>query len=172
MGGLDPDAFDLLPTDRLPPADPGVGGSFDGGDPDARAELGRWFANAAVVLSDVCNRNPSAGPLLTWPHHFDMATLITTRQDPDPEKASSVGVGFAPGDESHAEPYFYVTPWPYPDVAELPPLTGGGRWHTEGWVGAVLTSTELVGAGGGDDQERIVRDFLAEAVAASLRLLA
>ena len=82
-----------------------------------------------------------------------------------------MGAGFAPGDESYAEPYFYVTPWPYPDVAELLPLSGGGRWHTEGWVGAVLTSTELVGLGDAAAQRRGAGDFLTEAVEASRHLL-
>jgi hypothetical protein len=170
--GLQADALQILPTGRLPAADPGAGAPFHGGDPAARAELGRWFANAAEALSDVCDRNPGASPVLAWPHHFDMATLITTSEHDDPEKASSVGVGFAPGDDAYAEPYFYVTPWPYPAISDLPPLPGEGGWHTEGWVGAVLSGTELVGVGGGVDQERAARGFLSAAVEAGRTLLA
>lgn len=169
--GLEADALRVLPTDRLPPAEPGAGAPFHGGNPAARAELGRWFANAAEALSDVCDRNPGASPVLTWPHHFDMATLITTREHPDPEQASSVGVGFAPGDDAYPEPYFYVTAWPSPSVSDLPPLSGSGRWHTDGWVGAVLLGGELVDLGGGVEQERAARAFLSAALEAARRVL-
>jgi hypothetical protein len=169
--GLEADALEVLPTGRLPAAEPGTGAPFHGGDPAARAELDRWFTNAVTALSDVCDRNPGSAPVLTWPHHFDMATLITTRDDPDPEKASSVGVGLALGDGSYAEPYFYVTPWPYPAVSDLPQLTGEGHWHTEAWVGAVLPGTDLLAFGDAAEQGRTVRAFLSAAVEASRILL-
>lgn len=48
-----------------------------------------------------------------------------------------------PGDRSYADAYWYVTPWPSPAAPTLPPLDGGGIWHRDDWVGAVLTSTAL-----------------------------
>jgi hypothetical protein len=42
-----------------------------------------------------------------------------------------------PGDEANHEPYYYVTPWPYPKEPPTPSLTRGA-WHTAGWFGAVL----------------------------------
>ena len=49
-----------------------------------------------------------------WPHHFDIATLRTLVQHEDAELAKSVNVGFSFGDGSYAQPYAYVSPWPYP----------------------------------------------------------
>ena len=69
----------------------------------------------------------------------------------------------SPGDGSYAKPYYYVSPWPYPPASRLPALKSPGRWHTEGWVGAVLTSDQFVNE---EDQADIVRSFLDEAVAA------
>ena len=84
----------------------------------------------------------------------------------DPEEARSVGVGMTPGDGGYPEPYFYVTPWPYPNPEVLPRLATGS-WHTEGWTGAVLTGTEALA---GEVEER-TRAFLAEAVEACMATL-
>jgi hypothetical protein len=70
-------------------------------------------------------------PVLCWPHHFDIATLIERGE------GRTIGAGFVPGDAQYPEPYWYVTPWPYPDASTLPPLPLG-FWHRDGWVGAVL----------------------------------
>lgn len=50
------------------------------------------------------------------------------------------------GDGGIDQPYAYVLPWPSPDPASLPTLPLG-RWHTGGWVGAVLTADDVVALG-------------------------
>src|SRR5204863_8996466 len=75
--------------------------------------------------------DPAAGAVLCWPHHFDLATLLTLGS------GKSIGVGFAPGDDGIRESYWYVNLFPYPDPSCLEPLQDG-RWHTGGWTGAVL----------------------------------
>ena len=45
------------------------------------------------------------------------------------ESARTIGVGLSPGDENISEPYFYVTPWPYPPPAKLPKLPEIGAWY-------------------------------------------
>jgi hypothetical protein len=67
----------------------------------------------------------------------------------------------SPGDGSYSQPYFYVSPWPYPDVSTLPPLVLG-HWHTEGWVGAVLTAEEILPK---TDQRISVESFMQRAIA-------
>jgi hypothetical protein len=85
----------------------------------------------------------------------------------DGDEAPSLGLGLSPGDEGIPEPYFYVTPWPPPGPGEpLPDLPAPGRWHREGWTGAVLTGTEVVAAGDGGAQAARASAFLAEAVSA------
>lgn len=81
----------------------------------------------------------------------------------------TIGAGLSPGDGSYDEPYFYVTPWPYPKGKAFPALPAG-HWHTEFWTGAVLTGSELAAAGG--YPKDVVRAFLAAAVEGCEGLLA
>jgi len=136
---------------------------------DQAAELGRYYGNAALLLQAVSVQEAQASPVRVWPHHFDMATLVSL-EPADGEQGRSVGVGFSPGDATYAQPYFYVTPWPYPPTAALPALRVG-RWHTAAWVGAILTASDLLSDRHADQQAR-AQEFLDQAIAASHQLLA
>lgn len=136
-------------------------------NPEQAAELARYYTLANDLLQAVAT-DPQASPVRIWPHHFDMATLISLDEGGG-EEARTVGVGMSPGDDGYPEPYFYVTPWPYPPTDKLPPLPHGS-WHTEGWTGAVLTATDLRAAG--QDVRQTARDFLSAAIEASRGLLA
>jgi hypothetical protein len=127
-----------------------------------------WFSNAHRLLSDYAALD-QASPVRCWPHHMDIATLLTLEAHEDHEKAKTVGLGLTPGDEAIPEPYWYVTPWPYPEVVELPALAGQGQWHTEGWLGALLTASEMTSHG--EQQAAQVKNFLHSALEASKRLL-
>jgi hypothetical protein len=133
------------------------GARFDAGDMHL-AELARYYANAAHVLDEIVRSNPQAGPVRCWPHHFDIATLITLSGHG--EEAHTVGVGLSPGDSGSPEPYYYVTPWPYPDASRLGKLSAG-RWNTVGWTGAVLPASSFAEV---ERQEELVRVFLREAM--------
>ena len=100
-----------------------------------------------------------------------MATLITLREPTEAggEDGQSVGAGLSPGDGGNPLPYWYVTPWPYPDAARLPTLSAG-RWNTDGWVGAQLDARDVF-ALPSDQQAAAVRAFLTEAVQASVDLI-
>lgn len=113
------------------------GGTFEGTTVPARAELGHWFEAADALLEAYGEHEPRASVRRGWPHHFDLATLV------DLGEGRSIGVGLSPGDGSYDEPYFYVTPWPYPESGALPPLRGPGHWHTEGFTAAILTASAL-----------------------------
>ena len=109
-------------------------------------ELSRWFGGPAEVLEEFAGKlaglRPGPGPLLCWPHHFDMATLVRLDAGAG-EMARSVGVGVSPGDEFYAQPYVYVSPWPRLE-GSLPDLPPPGHWHTEGFFGAVATGEEIL----------------------------
>ena len=168
VGGIDAEA--LHRPDRDFPAHPVRNGTpFTGGDPQARVELARWYDNSLLLLSEVAREHGNASPVRTWPHHFDMATLLTLEPAEDPERMRSVGVGMTPGDASWSEPYLYAVPWPIPTSSmALPSLDGGGAWHTEGWVGAVLPCSQLVAAGSDPARQADqARAFLASAVPAA-----
>lgn len=158
----------VLPDHVLPEHPTGSGEPFSFREPAEFEELARWFANADRLLREVKGSNAGASPVVCWPHHFDIATLIALDPGVEAEKARTVGVGMSPGDDTYPEPYFYVTPWPYPEGRPLPDLAGGGRWHVEGWTGAVLNGTRLVGA---SDQAELARAFLGSAVRESMALL-
>ena len=133
-------------------------------------ELARYWSNAAGLLDDTLRSTPSASPVRTWPHHFDIATLIEL---PDAGIGGAtvrrtIGIGQSPGDNSYSEPYWYVGPFPYPSTREFPPVAGGGHWHTEGWLGAVLPASGFVAA---TDQRPQVVSFIDSAVAACRTLL-
>jgi hypothetical protein len=133
-------------------------------------ELSRYWSNAADVIDDTVRATPGASAVRTWPHHFDIATLVAL---PDtgpggPSGRRTIGVGQSPGDDSYAEPYWYVGPYPYPSTREFPPVAGGGHWHTNGWIGAVLPASGFVAA---SDQRAHLVAFIDSAVAGCRRLL-
>jgi hypothetical protein len=130
-------------------------------DPAALAELERWYANAAGLLDEITAADPAASDVRCWPHHFDIATLITLAGEG--EEATTIGVGMSPGDGSYADPYLYVTPWPYPPADALPDLPAIGHWHTDGFVAAIVTAERVVDVA---DQGTAVRGFLHDAIAA------
>jgi hypothetical protein len=127
-------------------------------------ELARWFAFGNGRLREVTRGWPRAAPVRVWPHHFDAGSVLPLDAQRD-ENAASISVGFSPGDEEIAEPYFYVTPWPAPPATEaLPDLPAGGRWHREGWTGAVLSGSEIVDAGFNEGHSALTSAFLGGAV--------
>lgn len=148
-----------LPTYDMPTHAVAAGGAFTSNRPDAFDELALWYGNAAHVLERF------DATVLCWPHHFDIAVLTNV------EAEKTIGIGLSPGDDSYDEPYWYVTPWPYPESASLPALAKG-HWHDEGFVAAILTATELVALGEAGLQADVVDTFLDSAVAGARKVLA
>ncbi|HEX7193271.1 MAG TPA: hypothetical protein VF381_16995 [Thermoanaerobaculia bacterium] len=108
------------------------------------------YANANAVLRRYRVNHPNASAVRLWPHHFDMTTLISLGGE------QTISVGYVAGDAQFAEPYWYVTPWPYPeDRNKYRPLSHG-FWNKDNWFGAVLF---------GNDN---VEEFLEEATSALL----
>ncbi len=155
---------------ELPPG-PGAGESrFVLDDPPAFEELARWYGNADLLLGGLRKSTPEASPVRCWPHHFDIAFLLPMGEVSSDEGARSIGVGMTPGDDSYAVPYWYVTPWPYPKSPDLPELPAGGEWHTQDWVGAILTADRLTKSSA-REQQRQVEDFVGAAVRACRKML-
>ncbi|WP_017300934.1 hypothetical protein [Nodosilinea nodulosa] len=150
------------PPDDFPDHPLAHGAAFAAGDAAARQGVAAFYAETRPLLAEMMAANPAASPIYIWPHHFDIATLMTY-PGPTEAEAKYLGVGLSPGDKGYAEPYWYVTPYPCPDVAKLPELPVGG-WHTAGWVGGVLTASQV-------QDESTLRTFINAAVAASKDLL-
>ncbi|NNG17002.1 MAG: hypothetical protein HKM89_11020 [Gemmatimonadales bacterium] len=156
----------------LPSHGVATGAEFTRGPSAEFEECTRWYANAHHALSRVKAKAVNASPVRCWPHHFDIATLITLDSEREDEQSRSINVGLSPGDGNYDEPYFYVNPWPQPEEPVLSALAAGGHWHTEGWLGAVLPASDLVAAGSeaGQQADRVDR-FLSSALAAATRML-
>jgi len=162
------------PAPDIPAHRVGRGAAFDA-PPAELAELERWFHDAALLLEAVAAAEDGSSVVRCWPHRFDIAVLIDLDFEADPpvgpEEARTIGIGMTPGDEFYAEPYFYVTPWPYPDIEELPKLPPPAAWHTRDWIGAVLTAAELIAAGDEGAQATRAAAFARAAIAGSRALL-
>jgi hypothetical protein len=89
-------------------------------DAAAAARLAEFFAFAQRVLDTLHAEADEPSEIHLWPEHFDVAF-----------DAGEVNYGASPGDEHHAEPYLYVSPWSAP-----PP---GPDWNATGFAGAELT---------------------------------
>jgi hypothetical protein len=139
-------------------------------DETACAELGDWFESAHRLLEEVVARHPRATQIRLWPHHFDLGTLIVEERGAASEVTRSVGVGLSPGDDGTGEPYWYVTPWPYPPSDGLPRLGGFGSWNTSGWIGAVLRGSELTDLEG-HRRAAALAEFATSAISACLALV-
>ncbi|MEM7437547.1 MAG: hypothetical protein AAF436_20505 [Myxococcota bacterium] len=159
-----------LPEHDMPDHAVGRGAAFSSAHADQRRELAAWFDDASRVIGAIVVDEDDAAPVRVWPHHFDVASLITFDESTDPEAARSIGIGFSPGDGSYDQPYFYVNPWPYPESSKLPALEAGAHWHTEGWTGAVLNAEAVISVLH-HDQHDYVANALEEAVDAGRRLL-
>jgi len=133
-------------------------------------ELARWYHDASSVLTPLAAAVAEASQVRCWPHHFDIATILTFPDDGGGD-ARYVGLGMSPGDDGYSQPYFYVNGWPAPDPRELPPLEGPGVWHTQGWIGAVLTGEALTVATESVGQRTRAEDFLDRALSVMRSLL-
>lgn len=163
--GADPQLELARPTYDLPSHGVATGKPFDANTTEL-GELSEWFTSAALTLGELAAKTTGASALRCWPHHFDLATLVTLAPGATPERTGSVGIGFSPGDASYAQPYYYVSPWPYPEPRPTPPLLGGGKWHTEGFYAAVLLGETLTQFPSAAEQAIHLEQFLESAVKA------
>ena len=117
------------------------------GEFEAFEEIVRWLEAAEDLLEDVragyAGLKPGPGAISLWPHHFDIATLISMSPT-NGEVERSVGVGLSLGDHYYPQPYVYVSPSPALDAARLPELPPPGHWHTQGFVGAVAVAEQIL----------------------------
>ena len=111
--------------------------------------LRAWFANAhSAFTAELANWQgvkPGASPVLCWPHHFDIATLITLDEGhaEKTKEARSIGIGMSPGDDTYSAPYFYINPWPRNTAKELPTPPSGAFWHTDGFFSLIIHAENI-----------------------------
>jgi hypothetical protein len=170
--GLDPGLLDKPSPYAMPDPAPAGGPVYDAAkNAAALAELAAWFANAhdalGLVREEMVARGFTVSPPRCWPHHFDLAALIAL-DPPESPKARSVNAGLSPGDGYYGEPYFYVSPYPYPGPAALPKLAKPGHWHTHDFTAAIAAASDILGM---KDAGAAAEAFLRDAVAACIKAL-
>jgi hypothetical protein len=159
--GLLPDRFTTERHYQIPRHRVDYGAVFDARDEDLE-QLAAWYSNAALLLELVRGVHPTASEVRCWPHHFDLATLITM------DGGRSIGAGMEPGDIYYDQPYLYVNLHPSPEPSRLTQmLEGGGTWHTHEWTGAVLLGSSVDSA----NQEKQARAFLKSAIVTATKLI-
>jgi len=168
MGGAPP--VIERPDFEIPEHAVGHGAPFSSSIGPEFGALGSLFGGAHDLLAELFADDTDASTIRCWPHHFDIATLLTVETGEDGSAAKTVGVGLAPMGGGYESWYWYVTPWPYPADSDLPELTGSGGWHTDGWTGAVLTGVE-VDAMDAEERPGAIRAFIEEGVAAARKAL-
>jgi len=157
--GLVAAKLDTPPDYPMPEHAIGKGAAYSAASGEALSALAAWFANADRVLGRVPYA-AQASPVRCWPHHFDLATLITL-PDQGAKTGRSVNAGLSPGDHYYDEPYYYISPWPYPDAKKLPPVPKLGHWHTREFTAAVAPASRILAA---KNPQAETEQFLREAV--------
>ena len=127
---------------------------------DATVSLAAWFGNSFEFMRAVSERESCDLPRC-WPHHFDVGILKSYGNN-DKDEYVGIGMGLSPGDETHPAPYYYTSPYPAGEIANLPVLKGGGKWQTDGFVSILLHAADIIGA---QDQAGLVGGYLDEAIA-------
>ncbi len=170
--GVDANKITFLsyPPDDFPDHAVARGASFDATEKEGRKQLADFYNLTYLLLQSLVTTTESASPIRIWPHHFDIATLISLPGKKNGEQMS-IGIGMSPGDRSYNEPYWYVSPYPYPTTRNLPRLEGNGFWHTEHWFGGVLKASQLNENEIFDRDRQQLRSFLNSAFKASKTLL-
>jgi hypothetical protein len=160
--GLDGARYTLKRHYEIPPHAVDTGAAFRATAPELFQQLADWYADGSAALERLAAATPNASSVRCWPHHFDIATLITVSD------GKTIGVGMDPGDVYWQEPYFYANAYPSasPD-APRDALAGNGVWNTRDWIGPVLPASRLAAT----NQDAQVDAFIQSAVSACRRLL-
>jgi hypothetical protein len=135
-------------------------------------KAGKYFlalSRVSKILAEIKeNSSLESSPVQLWPHHFDLSLelfgtkeIISNGDEGEKSNPSQIGIGFAPFDDKHDKPYFYVNPFPFDSEITKTPLAHGASWHTEGWNGAYLPYAKLTEA---DNGEQMLAEFLRGAI--------
>ncbi len=121
-------------------------------DNQAIAQAWQTLAQIDIIFKEFkASLREESSPVQLWPHHFDLAMLwlpgrLIEGQDPANEEYADeqMNFGFTFGDETVAEPYFYITAYPLPEILTQFKLPQNAYWHTEGFNAAILTYGNLI----------------------------
>ena len=116
-----------------------------GYDAEQASLMHRALGSVAGALEDFrAGVREEKSPIQLWPHHFDLSMIwlpghkVSGEDITDEELADKqMNFGFAFGDSSISEPYFYVTAYPLPPAMPSTRLPAKTEWRSDGFNGAV-----------------------------------
>jgi len=154
---MDVDLISLSKPYELPGLHIGISEAFDKRQRKSLLLCEQLFSNAYSAILPYTQSEAEASAIKIWPHHFDMASLLTYHAE---KEKKFIGLGLSPGDLNHNNVYFYINTWPYPNINSktMKPLKYG-LWHTEDWTGAILKIQDI---GDALNQGETVQSFLSE----------
>lgn len=168
--GIEPE---LVPAARQ-------GGNHDVGataySPDSARDIAGAIRSVSAAMTLFrASIAAETSPVQFWPHHFDLALLYLLGEkipgeDPADEEMSDkqMNFGFAFGDATIPEPYFYVTAYPFPDGLTAATLPDGAAWQEEGFSGAIVRYRTLLVE---DDPQDYLVQFWSGLLAEGKRLM-
>ena len=170
--GLEVKGFEMEVQYDLPEHALTEGAKFEMEVPKHFLELANYRSNGHYALSKVSEKFNDKSELRVWPHHFDEGILINIAYTNNLASAQ-ISMGLAIPDQYYDQPYFYVNPWKLTGVnsESLPPLESKGIWRTEGWIGQVLLAETFSSVVLHEEQEKLVIEFLNEAIENCLAIL-
>ncbi len=117
--------------------------------------------NAQIVIENIAKDFTNSEPVKIWPHHFDTGSFIPVSKNKQGKLSQSIGIGWGMPDGMVNEPYYYLSFWsekPIQGLKKLKPLEAG-EWKVPEWNGAVLKHSEIIKAGTGANQFKIINSF-------------
>ena len=170
---LDPERLQPISHFEIPDHPVASGSAFHVLDTGLHQALAHMRSNAQHILEYFAATFEHASAVRTWPHHFDSGSYIPVAFDDAGNAIKSIGIGLAIADDSVDEHYYYVNHWMKngsPDTTPLPDLPEG-RWHTEGWTGAILPNSSILAEEEALAQATLVEKFLFAAINATLEII-
>ena len=160
LDGASPERAAQWQRDRL--ADIGIDTSTPADGVPGEDRFSRYSKSVAADLQSVLSQvtavmqrfragiREEVSPIQLWPHHFDLSMIwlpgnrIPGKDPADEEHADKqMNFGFVFGDETIAEPYFYITAYPLPPEMAAVDLPGDATWKSNGFSGVVLLYRDL-----------------------------
>ena len=165
--GFDASGMTMKKHYEIPETTQGRGEAYHLFNPAAFAALTAHFNNAQLEMERVAVQQSGASDIRLWPHHFDIGLLLSLSAGDD---AKSISMGFSPGDVHYDTPYYYVSPWPYPEKDKLDDddLQSGGYWHKDDFIAAILLAKDYTAT---ENPEETISGFLDSAVRSCNTLL-
>lgn len=122
-------------------------------DPAAANRYEQAIQSIGKLLTLQSERLPGKpGPVQLWAHGFDVSLewygtrKVTSGSGEEGQRfPAQINFGWAPGDRSHPDPYFYSNPWPFDAALTEQALPAGASWFQEGWEGTIFPYNDLVG---------------------------